>query len=73
MPMLAESRIKDYLFIERFSFYKESTEYLIAPYTEFTVKEKTLNNGKYHIVLTHRPRSEGNFITQILSNNDVDQ
>lgn len=50
--MLSESFIKDYLYIERFSFYKESSEYLIAPYTRFILKNKVLtSNGKYHIYL----------------------
>jgi hypothetical protein len=39
IPMLSDTYIKNYLNVERFSFYKESTEYLIAPYTEFTVKK----------------------------------
>ncbi len=36
-PFIAKSRKKSYLEIERFSFYKESAEYLIAPFTKFLV------------------------------------
>lgn len=72
MPMLAESRIKSYLMIERFSFYKESVECLIAPYTEFTVKKKQIKDDKYHIVLIHRPKTKQSFIYNVLKNNEID-
>jgi hypothetical protein len=52
IPMLSQTFIKNYLYIERFSFYKETSEYLIAPYTRFVLKNKILTaSGKYHIYL----------------------
>ena len=74
IPMLSETRVKNYLNIERFSFYKENTEYLIAPYTEFTVKSITLTKlGKRHITLSATTNRKKGFVYKVLAANGINE
>lgn len=70
--MLSETRVKNYLHIERFSFYKENTEYLIAPYTEFTIKNITITKtGKRHITLSATNNSKKGFVYKVFAANGI--
>ena len=72
--MLSETHIKNYLHLEPFSFYKESTEYLIAPYTEFTVKNKERTpKGKIHLTLRATSNSKKGFVSKVFSSNQINE
>lgn len=52
MSFIEQTRIRNYQKIENFSFYKEGTEFLIAPFAQFKVKEnKVTPNGYRHLRL----------------------
>ena len=51
MPFNEKTNIDVVLEIERFSFYKESAEYLIAPFTKFKLKKTQIKNKYYKIYL----------------------
>jgi hypothetical protein len=70
IPMLSDTHIKQYLHMEPFSFYKESTEYLIAPYTQFTVKNIENNiDGKVHVTLGAVANSKQGFVAKVFEAN----
>lgn len=58
--------------MEPFSFYKESTEYLIAPYTQFSVKNIQNNqNGKVHVTLGAVSNSKQGFVAKVFEANNI--
>jgi hypothetical protein len=57
--MLSTTFIKNYISVERFSFYKGNSEYLISPYTHFEVKKKEFTRfGKYHLYLSAKKQQK---------------
>lgn len=71
--MLSDTFIKNYLYIERFSFYKGSSEYLIAPFTQFVVRNKIMaSTGKYHIFLHAVNNEQKNFARYVFKANSID-
>lgn len=73
IPMLSQSFIRHYLYVERFSFYKESSEYLIPPYTHFSVRKKVRTaQGKYHIFLHAVNDGNSGFIEKVFKANQID-
>ena len=74
IPMLSKTHIKNYLNIERFAFYKEGCDYLIAPYTEFTVKNifNTIE-GKVHVTLAATNNSKKGFVAKTFNANHIDE
>ena len=74
IPMLSETHVENYLNIERFSFYKENTEYLIAPYTEFIVKNiENTSEGKVHVTLSATTNSKKGFVAKVFAANSINE
>ena len=74
IPMLSKTHIKNYLNIQRFAFYKEGCDYLIAPYTEFIVKNiHNTIEGKVHVTLSATNDSQKGLVAKTLASNHVNE